>query len=115
MIVQSVKSLVERLLALGAEIALATIGICSVFVSARMTAEPTFHRSCLQVERHLLYCTHYILTHYRWDLGHSIQHDEQSGGYETMNMMQKGQIENVEKGVVRKRVDFIHQIFAVGA
>jgi hypothetical protein len=65
MIVQSVKSLVERLLALGAEIALATIGSCSVFVSARMTAEPTLHRSCLQVDVSLLYSTHHSLTHYR--------------------------------------------------
>lgn len=36
-------------------------------------------------------------------------------GYEIMNMMRKGQIEKVEKGVVRERVKFVHQIFGVVA
>ena len=34
-------------------------------------------------------------------------------GYEIMNMMRKEQIEGVEKGAVRERVKFIHQIFGV--
>ena len=36
-------------------------------------------------------------------------------GYEIMNMMRKGQIENVKKGVVTERVEFIDQIFGVAA
>ncbi len=36
-------------------------------------------------------------------------------GYEIMNMVRKGQIEKVEKGAVRKRVKFMHQIFGVAA
>jgi hypothetical protein len=36
-------------------------------------------------------------------------------GYEIMNMMRKGQIEKVEKGAVRERVLFMHQIFGVAA
>jgi transposase-like protein len=36
-------------------------------------------------------------------------------GYEIMNMIRKGQIEKVEKGAVRERVKFMHQIFGVAA
>jgi len=36
-------------------------------------------------------------------------------GYEIMNMIRKGQIEKVEKGIVRERVKFMHQIFGVVA
>ncbi len=36
-------------------------------------------------------------------------------GYEIMNLMRKGQIEKVEKGAVRERVNFMHQIFGVVA
>ncbi len=36
-------------------------------------------------------------------------------GYEIMNMLRKGQIKNVEQGNVRKRVEFLHQIFGVAA
>lgn len=63
MIVQGVKSLVERLLALGAKVALAPIRSFSVFVGARMTAEPTFHSLYLKVEVSLLYSNHHVLTH----------------------------------------------------
>lgn len=34
-------------------------------------------------------------------------------GYEIINMMRKGQIKNVEKGAVKKRVEFLHPIFGV--
>ena len=34
---------------------------------------------------------------------------------QTMNMMRKGQIEGVEKGAVKERVKFMHQIFGVAA
>jgi len=64
MVVQRVKSLVERLLALGAEIALASIWGFTMFMGARMTAKPTFHRSCLKVNISLLYLTHHFLMHY---------------------------------------------------
>ncbi len=36
-------------------------------------------------------------------------------GYEMMNMMRKGQIEKVDRGAVRERVNFMHQIFEVAA
>ena len=36
-------------------------------------------------------------------------------GYEIMNMIRKGQIEEVEKGAVRERVEFIAEIFGVAA
>lgn len=36
-------------------------------------------------------------------------------GYETMQMMKKGQIEKVEKGAVRERMKFIAEIFEVAA
>jgi len=36
-------------------------------------------------------------------------------GYEIMNMMRKGQIETVERGAVKERVLFMHQIFEVAA
>jgi hypothetical protein len=32
-----------------------------------------------------------------------------------MNMMRKGQIEKVDRGAVRERVNFMHQIFEVAA
>jgi hypothetical protein len=44
MIVQGIKPFVERLLALEAEIPLTTIWSFAMFMSARMTAESTFHR-----------------------------------------------------------------------
>ena len=34
-------------------------------------------------------------------------------GYEIMNVMRKGQIENVKKGAITKRVKFTNQIFGV--
>jgi len=34
-------------------------------------------------------------------------------GYETMNMLRKGQVKKVEKGAVRERVKFIAEIFGV--
>ena len=36
-------------------------------------------------------------------------------GYEIMNMLRKGQVKKVEKGAVRERVLFMHQIFGVAA
>jgi hypothetical protein len=36
-------------------------------------------------------------------------------GYEIMNMLRKGQIKNAEKGAIRERVKFIHQIFGVAS
>ncbi len=36
-------------------------------------------------------------------------------GYEAMNMIRKGQIENVEKGDVIGQISFINQIFGVAA
>lgn len=36
-------------------------------------------------------------------------------GYETMNMLRKGQVKKVEKGAVRERVKFIAEIFGVTA
>ena len=36
-------------------------------------------------------------------------------GYETMHMLKKGQIENVEKGAVREQIKFIAEIFGVAA
>ena len=38
-----------------------------------------------------------------------------SKGYETMNMMRKGQIKEVEKGAVKERVKFIAKIFGLAA
>jgi transposase-like protein len=34
-------------------------------------------------------------------------------GYETMNILRKGQVEKVEKGAIRERVKFIAEIFGV--
>ena len=36
-------------------------------------------------------------------------------GYEIMNMLRKGQVKKVEKGAVKERVLFMHQIFGVAA
>jgi len=36
-------------------------------------------------------------------------------GYEILHMMKKGQIEKVEKGAVRERIEFIAEIFGVAA
>ena len=36
-------------------------------------------------------------------------------GYEAMNMICKGQVEEVEKGNVMGQISFIHQIFGVAA
>ena len=36
-------------------------------------------------------------------------------GYESMNMIRKGQIQGVEKGDVRAQVEFVSQIFGVAA
>ncbi len=65
MVIQGVKPFVERLLALCAEIPLATVRGFTVFVRAGVTTEPTFHRSCLRVDVSLLYLTHHDLMHYR--------------------------------------------------
>ena len=48
-----------------------------------------------------------------WDSAHLTQLRRSIKGYEIMNMMRKGQIEKVEKGVVRERVKFMYQIFGV--
>jgi hypothetical protein len=45
MVIQRVKSLIERLLTLRAVITLATIGSFTVFMGIRMTAQKTFHGS----------------------------------------------------------------------
>jgi hypothetical protein len=45
MVIQRVKSLIERLLTLRAVIALATIGGFTMFMGVRMTAQTTFYRS----------------------------------------------------------------------
>ena len=63
-IVQGIKSFIERLLALGAKIPLATVWGFAMFMGTGMTTEPTFHRSCLRVKVSLLYSTHQNLTHY---------------------------------------------------
>jgi hypothetical protein len=65
MIVHRVKALVERLLAMGAKIALAPIRSFSMLVGARMTAEQTFHNLYVKVAVSLLYSTHHSLTHYQ--------------------------------------------------
>ncbi len=36
-------------------------------------------------------------------------------GYETMNMIRKGQVQGVEKGDVRAQLEFVSQIFGVTA
>ena len=36
-------------------------------------------------------------------------------GYETMNMLRKGQMKKVDKGAVKERVKFIAEIFGVAA
>ena len=65
MVVQGVKPFIERLLAQRTEVPLATVRGFAMFMSARVTAEPTFHRSCLELDVSLLYSTHHILTHYQ--------------------------------------------------
>ena len=64
MVVQGIKPFIEDLLALGTEIPLATIWSFAMFMRIVMTAEPTFHRSCLEVDVFPLYLTHLNLTHY---------------------------------------------------
>jgi hypothetical protein len=64
MVVQGVKPFIEGLLALMAEISLATVRSFAVFMRTGMTTEPTFHRSCLRVDVSLLYLTHHDLMHY---------------------------------------------------
>jgi hypothetical protein len=36
-------------------------------------------------------------------------------GYETMNMIRKGQIRGIEKGEILAQVEFVSQIFGVAA
>ena len=36
-------------------------------------------------------------------------------GYETMNMIRKGQVQGVEKGDIRDQVEFVSQLFGVTA
>jgi len=36
-------------------------------------------------------------------------------GYETMNMIRKGQVQGVEKGDARAQVEFVSQIFGITA
>lgn len=65
MVVQGLKPFIERLLALGAEIPLATVRGFAVFMCAGMTPEATSHKSCLRVvDISLLYLTHHDLMHY---------------------------------------------------
>jgi hypothetical protein len=62
-VVEGIEAFAECLLAVGAEIALMTIGYLAVFMSLRMTTEPTFHRLSLGVGVVLLYQTHILLMH----------------------------------------------------
>jgi hypothetical protein len=71
MVVQGVKPFIERLLAQRTEVPLATVRGFAMFMSARVTAEPTFHRSCLELDVSLLYSTHHILTHYHRGMIHA--------------------------------------------
>ena len=64
MIVQGVKPFIERLLALRAEIPLATVRGFTMFMRTGITAESAFHRSCLRIGVSLLYSTHHELMHY---------------------------------------------------
>ena len=64
MVVQAIKPFVERLLALGTEISLATVRSFAVFMRAGMTTKPTFHRLGSRVDVSLLYLTHHDLMHY---------------------------------------------------
>lgn len=64
MIIQGVKPFIKGLLALGAEIPLAAIGGFTMFMSAGMNAQTTFHKFCWGVVTSLRYATHYILMHY---------------------------------------------------
>ncbi len=64
MVIQGVEPLVERLLALRAEIPLATVRSFTMFMSAGMTTQMTFHRSCCGVNILPLYLTHHNLMHY---------------------------------------------------
>jgi len=36
-------------------------------------------------------------------------------GYEVMNMLRKGQVEKVDRGAVKERVEFVAEIFGVAA
>lgn len=54
MIIQGIKPFIERLLALRTKIPLAPVRGFAMFMGAGMTAEPTFHRSCLRVDVPLL-------------------------------------------------------------
>ncbi|PZV12327.1 MAG: hypothetical protein DCF22_12685 [Leptolyngbya sp.] len=63
-IVQGIKSFIERLLSLGAKIPLATVRRFAMVMGVGMTTEPTFHRSCLEGKVSLPYSTHQNLTHY---------------------------------------------------
>ena len=67
-VVQGVKPLVERLLALGTKVALASVRCFTMFVSTGMTTEPTFHQFCLGVDVPLPYLTHHNLMHYPLNL-----------------------------------------------
>lgn len=64
MVVQGVKPFIEGLLALIAEISLATVRSFPVFMRTGMTTESTFHRACWRVDVSLLYLTHHDLMHY---------------------------------------------------
>jgi len=52
------------LFAVGTEIALAAVRSFAVFMRAEMSAEPTFHRSCLTINVSPFYLAHHILMHY---------------------------------------------------
>jgi transposase len=72
-IVQGIKSFIERLLALGAEIPLATVRCFAVFMGTEMTAESTFHKLNLKVRVSLLYSTHQNLMHNQTSFGQDNQ------------------------------------------
>ena len=67
MVVQGIKPFVERLLALGTEISLATVRSFAVFMRAGMTTKPTFHKLGSRVDVSLLYLTHHDLMHYQME------------------------------------------------
>ena len=63
-IVKSVKTFQDGLLALKAEIALISIKDFAVFMGLSLTTEPTFYCVSNMIVDFLLYQTHIILTHY---------------------------------------------------
>ncbi|MBW4638211.1 MAG: hypothetical protein KME05_08245 [Gloeocapsa sp. UFS-A4-WI-NPMV-4B04] len=64
-VVEGVKTFSKGLLTGGAAVALMSVRHLAVFVSVRMTAEPTFHRKFRGLGLLLLYQDHTPLTHNR--------------------------------------------------